>query len=63
MWPQNEMVAMVLVKERERRLERSERLRVMQDEAEHGFANGPFRPAGLLLAMALLAAVGRMILI
>ena len=63
MWPQSEMVARVLVQERERRIQQSARLRLIQDEAEHGSMKDPFRSAGLVLALALLAAAGRLILV
>ncbi|HEY7035606.1 MAG TPA: hypothetical protein VH482_29970 [Thermomicrobiales bacterium] len=57
------MVANLLVAEREARIDRVERNRSVSADDGSGFANDPFRPIAALVAMLVLAAVGRMILL
>jgi hypothetical protein len=60
--PQYDMVAWEMARERERRYERSERLRVMRDEVEDRAASRSIWPVGLMVALVLVVVLGRTML-
>jgi hypothetical protein len=57
------MVARVLVAEREAQIDRGSRIQALHGATESDFENGPYRPFALMLALLLVAAIGRMVLI
>jgi hypothetical protein len=63
MWPGTDMVARVLIEERERKIKRAEVMRTLRAEEESVyFARDPFWGAVLVFAVMVIAFVGDVIL-